>query len=94
MIISDVDLQINWAKTQGALSPNVNVPTSAYTPVMERAKESVATAAAFDFNYDLANPPPVADVGLNMFAKFMGGTSDVNALLEETQKEAADAFKK
>jgi hypothetical protein len=29
-----------------------------------------------------------------MFAKFMGGTSDVNALLEETQKEAADAFKK
>ena len=94
LIISDVDLQINWAKTQGALSPNVNVPTSAYTPVMERAKESVATAAAFNFNYDLANPPSVADVGLNMFAKFMGGTSDVNALLEETQKEAADAFKK
>jgi len=94
LIISDVDLQINWAKTQGALSPNVNVPTSAYTPVMERAKESVATAAAFNFNYDLANPPSVADVGLNMFAKFMGGTNDINALLEETQKEAADAIKK
>jgi multiple sugar transport system substrate-binding protein/raffinose/stachyose/melibiose transport system substrate-binding protein len=94
MIISDVDLQANWAKTQGALSPNVNVPTSIYTPVMLRAKEAVASAASFAFNYDLANPPAVAEVGLNMFAKFIGGVPDVDALLAETQKEAAEAFKK
>jgi multiple sugar transport system substrate-binding protein/raffinose/stachyose/melibiose transport system substrate-binding protein len=94
LIVADVDLQSNWAKTQGALSPNVKVPGSIYTPVMKKAQEAVAAAPNFAFNYDLATPPPVAEVGLNMFAKFMGGGSSIDSLLDETQKGAADAFKK
>ena len=47
----------------------------------------------FAFNYDLATPPPVAEVGLNMFQKFMNDASNVDGLMDETQKAAADAFK-
>ena len=39
-LVSDVDAQGKWAQVQGALSPNVNVPTSIYTPVMMRALEA------------------------------------------------------
>jgi len=94
LIISDVALQANWATIQGALSPNVKVDPSIYSPVMKRALETVAAAPSFAFNYDLASPPAVAEVGLNMFAKFMNDSSNVESLLDETQKGAADAFKK
>jgi hypothetical protein len=53
----------------------------------------VKAADAFAFNYDLATPPPVAEVGLNMFQKFMSDSSNIDGLLDETQKGAADAFK-
>jgi multiple sugar transport system substrate-binding protein/raffinose/stachyose/melibiose transport system substrate-binding protein len=94
LIIEDKALQANWAKVQGALSPNVGVDPSIYTPVQQKALELVKGAATYAFNYDLATPPPVAEVGLNMFAKFMSDSSNIDGLLAETQKGAADAFKK
>ena len=87
-------LQANWAKVQGALSPNVNVGEASYTPVQQKALGYVTAAATFAFNYDLATPPPVAEVGLNMFAKFLNDPSKIDGLLTETQAAAADAFKK
>ena len=43
----------------------------------------VKAADAFAFNYDLATPPPVAEVGLNMFQKFMNDPSNIDGLLDE-----------
>lgn len=94
LIISNPALQANWAKVQGALSPNVKVDPAVYTPVQKKALDTVNAAATYAFNYDLATPPPVAEVGLNMFAKFMSDSSNIDALLAETQAGAADAFKK
>jgi multiple sugar transport system substrate-binding protein/raffinose/stachyose/melibiose transport system substrate-binding protein len=94
LIIGNVPLQANWAKIQGALSPNVNVDASIYTPVQIKALGYVKAAGTYAFNYDLATPPPVAEVGLNMFAKFLNDSSNIDALLAETQAGAADAFKK
>lgn len=93
LIIEDKDLQANWANVQGALSPNVGVDTSIYTPVQKKALDIVNAAPNYAFNYDLATPPPVAEVGLNMFAKFMNDSSNIDALMAETQAGAADAFK-
>jgi hypothetical protein len=70
-MVSNVPLQANWAKVQGALSPNTKVDPSIYDPVMKKALDTVSTAQNFAFNYDLATPPPVAEVGLDMFAEFM-----------------------
>lgn len=92
-LVSDPAVQAKWAQVQGALSPNVKVDVSTYTPVMQRALEAVNNADAFAFNYDLATPPPVAEVGLNMFAEFMNDSSNIDALMEKTQAAAADAFK-
>ena len=60
---------------------------------MTHALEVVKAADTFAFNYDLATPPPVAEVGLNMFQKFVNDQSNIDGLLSDTQKAAADAFK-
>lgn len=92
-LVSNPKAQAEWAQIQGALSANVNVDPSTYTPVMQHALETINKAEAFAFNYDLATPPPVAEVGLSMFARFMDDPSSYEAILEQTQSAAADAFK-
>ena len=92
-LISDPSVQAKWATVQGALSANVNVPLSTYNSVMTHALDVVKAADTFAFNYDLASPPPVAEVGLNMFQKFVNDQSNIDGLLSDTQKAAADAFK-
>ena len=92
-LISDTSVQAQWATVQGALSANINVPLSTYNSVMTHALDVVKAADTFAFNYDLASPPPVAEVGLNMFQKFVNDQSNIDGLLSDTQKAAADAFK-
>ena len=90
--IKNVDAQVEWASVQGALSGNVNVDPSVYNSVMQRASAAVAAAEAFAFNYDLATPPPVAEVGLSMFAEFMDDPDNYASLLSDSQDAAMQAF--
>jgi ABC-type glycerol-3-phosphate transport system substrate-binding protein len=94
LIIKNKELQANWAKVQGALAPNVDVDPSIYTPVQKKALDIVKASPVYAFNYDLATPPAVAEVGLNMYQKFVNDPSNVDGLMAETQAAAADAFKK
>ena len=91
-LVSNPDVQAKWAGIQGALSANVKVDPANYTPVMQHALETINKAEAFAFNYDLATPPPVAEVGLSMFARFMDDPASYEAILQETQASAAKAF--
>ena len=87
------EVQAEWAAGQGALPPNVNSDTSKLNSVLQKALGVVAASPSFNFNYDLATPPQVATVGLNMFAKFMSDPNqDIAALLAETDKAAKAAF--
>lgn len=92
-MVSNTEAQAKWAGIQGALSANVNVDPSAYTPVMQHALKVVAGADGFAFNYDLSTPPPVAEVGLSMFARFMDDPSKVDAILDQVATDAKAAFK-
>ena len=65
------DVQLKWALEQGALPPNSNADTSQLNPVMARVLEEVGKADSYAFNYDLATPPPVAELGLDMFRAFL-----------------------
>jgi multiple sugar transport system substrate-binding protein/raffinose/stachyose/melibiose transport system substrate-binding protein len=87
------EAQAKWASVQGALSANVKVDPKGYNVVMQHALDVVQHAEGTASNYDLATPPPVAEVGLSMFAEFMDKPADYKALLEKTQAGAADAFK-
>ena len=92
-MMSNTDVQAAWSKAQGALSANVNVDPSNYNSVMLKAFETVGASDAFAFNYDLATPPPVAEVGLSMFSEFMDDPSRVDAILAQVAGDAAAAFK-
>jgi ABC-type glycerol-3-phosphate transport system substrate-binding protein len=91
-MLTDVEAQAIWATGQGALSPNKNVDPAIYTSVMKRALVEVEQADVFAFNYDLATPPPVAEVGLDLFARFMDDPAAYQAILTEAETAAKDAF--
>jgi multiple sugar transport system substrate-binding protein/raffinose/stachyose/melibiose transport system substrate-binding protein len=87
------EAQTEWAVGQGALPPNVNADTSQLNSVLQKALAVVAASPSFNFNYDLATPPPVATVGLNMFAEFLADPSqDLAALMAKTDEAAKKAF--
>ena len=91
-LITDTESQATWALGQGALSPNTAVDPGKYTVVMQNALQAVDSADTFTFNYDLATTPPMAEGGLDMFAKFMNDPSGYMTYLEETQAVADDVF--
>ena len=91
-MMASPDVQANWTKDFGALSANINVNPAEYNVVMRKAFDTVAAASVFAFNYDLATPPPVAEVGLSMFARFMDDPSKVDEILVQVAKDAASAF--
>ena len=91
-MVSSTDVQASWTDSFGALSANVNVDPANYNDVMQRAFATVAAAEVFAFNYDLATPPPVAEVGLSMFSRFMDDPSQVDDILAQVAEDAAKAF--
>ena len=92
-MMSNPGVQAEWTNDFGALSANVNVDPKSYNVVMQKAFSTVAAADTFAFNYDLATPPPVAEVGLSMFARFMDDPSKVDSILTRVASDAAKAFK-
>ena len=91
-LVSDVDTQTLWNTSYGSISPNVNVDPMAYDVVAAKAGASIANAAVYAFNYDLATTPPVAECGLDMFSAFMDDSSDIAATLATTQACAEEGF--
>ncbi|MBN8985532.1 MAG: hypothetical protein J0H32_13930 [Rhizobiales bacterium] len=92
-MVGDPDVQAKWANIQGALSANLKVDPAKYTVVMQHALDVVKHADTFAFNYDLATPPPVAEVGLSMFSQFMNNPADYQAMLKQTESGAEEAAK-
>ncbi len=91
-LLGNSEAQSNWAKAQGALSPNVDMNKTIYDAVQRRAHEAVATADAFAFNYDLSTPPAVAELGLDFFRAFLDLPERYLDLLHALQSDAATAF--
>ncbi len=84
-LLTDIDIQYQWSLAQGALSPNRNVSTDLYNPVIKKVAAEVEKAQAFVFNYDLAASPPAAEQGLIMFGKFLAQPTSYQQLLRETE---------
>ena len=90
--LTDPDIQLQFALGAGNLAPNVMSSTDSYTDVVVRIAAEIAADPVFAFNYDLATPPPVADIGLNSFQEFMANPGDYAAMLERVQADAAAEF--
>jgi len=90
--LTDPDIQLKFALGAGNLAPSLLVDTSNYNDVVARIAAEIAADPVFAFNYDLATPPPVAEVGLNSFTEFMANPGDYEAMLARVQEEAAAEF--
>ena len=90
--LTNPDVQWAFAEGAGNLAPSLMVDTSNYNDVVARIASEIAESAVYAFNYDLATPPPVAEVGLNSFAEFMANPGDYEAMLERVQADAAAEF--
>ncbi len=90
--LTDPDIQAKFALGAGNLAPSLRVDTSIYNDVVARIAAEIAADPVFAFNYDLATPPPVAEVGLNSFSEFMANPGDYEAMLERVQADAAAEF--
>lgn len=68
---ADPGPQMSMSQGSGALAPSRAIPTSFYTPMQGRIAKEVRNAAGWAFNYDLATPPAVAEMGLDAFKAFL-----------------------
>lgn len=84
--------QAIFAGVQGALPANKEAVVEGQSEVMKAAGAAVGSAPVFVFNYDLATPPAVSDIGLNAFPKFLAKPGDATAILADTQEKTAKAF--
>lgn len=90
--LTDPEVQLAFAEGGGHLAPSLKADTSGYDPVKKRIAAEVAADPVFAFNYDLATPPPVAEVGLNAFSEFMANPDGYLEMLERVQEDAAAEF--
>jgi multiple sugar transport system substrate-binding protein/raffinose/stachyose/melibiose transport system substrate-binding protein len=90
--LADVGPQTAFNKGSGALAPNKNVSDSTYNALQLKVKALLAKIPNWAFNYDLATPPPAADVGLNAFSEFLENPADYMKILRETEAAVQKAF--
>ncbi len=90
--LTSPEVQAEFALGAGNLAPSLMVDTGIYNDVVARIAGEIANDPVFAFNYDLATPPPVAEVGLNSFSEFMANPGDYEAMLERVQADAAAEF--
>ena len=90
--LTDPEVQLAFAEGGGHLAPSLLADASSYDAVKARIAAEVAADPVFAFNYDLATPPPVAEVGLNAFSEFMANPDGYLEMLARVQEEAAAEF--
>ncbi len=75
-----------------AFSPNINMPVAFYNPLQQRMLAVIQQTAQWAFNYDLATPPAVAEIGLNSLIEFLKQPDRYPEILEEIQQQAQQHF--
>ena len=71
----------------GALSPDLTVPDSFYSPLKQRLKEEIDRSDQWAFAFDLATPQAVADRGLDSFNELIAFPGQYPAILEDLHNE-------
>ncbi len=83
--LAAVGPQTTFNRGSGALAPNRHVSSDIYNVLQLKVQEYLKEVPNWAFNYDLATPPPVADVGLDAFSEFMAMPNEYQRILRETE---------
>ena len=89
---SDPGPQMEMSRGSGAVSPSRAIPPSFYTPMQARILGIIRETPHWAFNYDLATPPQVAELGLETFKLFVDQPGDVRELLPRLAEQTRLAF--
>jgi multiple sugar transport system substrate-binding protein/raffinose/stachyose/melibiose transport system substrate-binding protein len=90
--LAGVDAQQAISKGSGALSPNLRVPMTAYNNIQRRVRQEIDSSPYFAFNYDLATPPVVAQLGLNAITEFLAFPDEYPDIQKQLAKDAKRIF--
>lgn len=77
----------------GALAPSVQVPRSFYSDIQQRVLTAIEHSPQFAFNYDLATPPAIAELGLAAFSEFLAFPRAYPDILNKLSHDAAERFR-
>lgn len=91
---SEIEPQKAMSIGSGSIAPNSEVPEAFYTPMQARIRKAINRSAHWAFNYDLATPPEVAEIGLSSFSDFIANPEKMNEILAVTEKRAKEELKK
>lgn len=86
-LFADKDVQKAMSIGSGSLSPSLEVKPDPSKPIQNRISNELGVISNWAFNYDLATPPKIAELGLNLFTKFMQNPNDYENLLKNFDKE-------
>lgn len=90
--LASVEVQQAISMGSGALAPNIMVPESFYSDIQLRVRHEIDNSQYFAFNYDLATPPDVAQLGLNAFSEFLAFPNEYPAIQQQLAADAKHAF--
>ncbi len=90
--LAGVEPQQTFSRGSGALAPNRQVPPDFYSDIQRRVQAEVNRSPVFAFNYDLATPPAVAELGLNAFSEFLAFPKAQATILTKLAQEASARF--
>jgi multiple sugar transport system substrate-binding protein/raffinose/stachyose/melibiose transport system substrate-binding protein len=90
--LAGVAPQQAFSRGSGGLAPNRQVPADFYSDIQRRVQADINRSPYFAFNYDLATPPAVAELGLNAFSEFLAFPKAHASILERLAKDAATQF--
>ena len=92
--LSSKDSHSIMSRGSGALSPLIDADESVYNSIQLSIKRDIESQANWAFNYDLATPPDVAEIGLNLFVEFLTFPDYYKPLLEEADNNISEIFEK
>lgn len=90
---SDPGPQMEMSRGSGALSPSRAIPSSFYTPLQGRILKTIRKTPHWAFNYDLATPPEMAELGLNAFKEFIQNPARYRKILADIDQKSGQFFK-
>jgi multiple sugar transport system substrate-binding protein/raffinose/stachyose/melibiose transport system substrate-binding protein len=90
--LAGIEPQQTFSRGSGALSPNSQIPRTFYSEIQQRVVTVMSQSPQFAFNYDLATPPAVADLGLATFSEFLAFPKAYPELLNKLSRDAVAGF--
>lgn len=83
---AEVGPQQAMSRGSGALSPSRDIPAAFYSGLRSRILKEIAATPGWEFNYDLATPPGIAQAGLDAFAAFLANPAGLELHLGKVEE--------